>query len=268
MPGARRSQQRARAAVVAFPRRRALGRLVPSGRSLVAGFVLLGLAVGVYVISRETSVFAIRRIEVRASPATAEEVRRALAPLQGTSLLALGGGAVERRVGALPDVVSATYDRAFPHTLRVVVVPERPVAVLRRGDESWLVSARGRIIRRLDRRAFLGLARIWVPRSTDLSLGATLADPKAMSAVTAVAPLAQMRFPALVATAENGGAGGLTLTLRSGLDVRLGDTSDLLLKLTIATQILPTLPGGRGSYLDLSVPERPVSGSSNPQVGG
>ena len=84
--------------------------------------------------------FAIRTIDVRgADPATAAAVRDALARLNGTNLLSLGRGEVARRADALPAVVSATYDRAFPHTLRVTVVEERPVAVLHRGKDLFLV---------------------------------------------------------------------------------------------------------------------------------
>ena len=60
----------------------------------------------------------------------------------------------------------------------------------------------------------------------------------------------------------------LTLVLGSGLELRLGDRSDLQLKLTIARRILRStgLAAGEG-YLDVSVPERPVL-ALKPQVGG
>ncbi len=270
MPGASRSKQPARAAVLPFPRQGILSRtarLLPSGRVLLVCVVLVAAAVGVYVVSRETSLFAIRKIEVRgASPAAAKEVRDALAPLQGSSLLALGGDTITRRVGALPDILSVTYDRGFPHTLTVTVTPERPVAVLRRADESWLISARGRVMRRLTPRQLPGLARIWVPRQVDVSLGATVSDPNALNAVGAVAPLVRVRFPEPVTSVETKD-GSVTLHLRSGLALVVGDTTDLRLKFVVAKQLLGSVPTTSGSYLDVSVPERPVSGT-NPQVGG
>jgi hypothetical protein len=57
--------------------------------------------------------------------------------------------------------------------------------------------------------------------------------------------------------------------LRSGLEVRLGDTRDLRLKLTIARRILAGLGStATGGYLDVSVPERPVVRTENPQGEG
>ncbi|MGZ4110135.1 MAG: cell division protein FtsQ/DivIB, partial [Actinomycetota bacterium] len=173
---------------------------------------------------------------------------------------------VTRRVGALPDVLSVRYDRGFPHTLTVTVVPERPVAVLRRADESWLVSARARIMRRLGPGQRPGLPRIWVTRQVDASLGVTLSDANALSAVAAVVPLGRVAFPARVASVE-AKDGSVTLRLRSGLSLILGATTDLRLKLVVAKQLLGQIPTTPGSYLDLSVPERPVTGP-NPQVGG
>lgn len=270
MPGASRPKQPARAAVLPFPRQGVLSRaarLLPSGRALLVCTLLVAAAAGIYVVSRETSLFAIRAIQVRGvSPAAEAEVRTALAPLQGTSLLALGGDAVTRRVGALPDVLSVTYDRGFPQTLTVTVIPERPVAVLRRGEEAWLVSARARIMGRLTSGQRPGLPRIWVARQVDASLGATLSDSNALSSVAAVVPLARVAFPVRVASVETKD-GSVTLHLRSGLALVLGDTTDVRLKLVVAKQLLAQVPTTPGSYLDVSVPDRPVAGT-NPQVGG
>ena len=77
----------------------------------------------------------------------AQQVTGALAGARGESLLALDLPGLQAEVERLPTVVSARFDRAFPHTLRVIVVPERPVAVLRRGSTSWLVAASGRVIK-------------------------------------------------------------------------------------------------------------------------
>ena len=53
--------------------------------------------------------------------------------------------------------------------------------------------------------------------------------------------------------------------LGTGTELRLGDSGDIRLKLSIAKQILPNANGA--SYLDVSVPERPVAGY-NSQVAG
>ena len=161
-----------------------LRRLLPSGPSLLVGFTLLALAVASYGVARETGLFAIRRIEVHgAPPDVSARVAAALEPLEGTSLVGLRATDLDRKIVGLPDVIGVTHDRAFPHTLRVYVVPERALLVLRRGDESWLVSARARVVRPLERGALPMLPRIWVPRNVEVAAGDTLADGAARRAV-------------------------------------------------------------------------------------
>src|SRR5690242_12229478 len=202
---AQAGQPRARAAALTLPRRHIplerVRRFAPSLRSLLIGLCLVAAALGAYALARGTSAFAIQRVVVTgATPAVHRDVRQAVAPLVGTSLLSLHGGGLLRRVDDLPTVLSARYDRAFPHTLRLWVVPERPVAVVRRGRESWLVSARGRVIARIPQGGDPTLARVWVKRVTPLRPGSFV---DAQAAGTAAQALAlATRFPARIATAS------------------------------------------------------------------
>ena len=258
---------RTRAATIPAPRRGELARALPSPRSLLAGGALFLAAAAAFFGARESSVFAVRTIEVRgAPPALRAQVVKALRRERGLSLLRVDGNLLDRRLALVPGVVSSTFDRSFPNTLVVVVKPERPVAVLRRGSDSWLVSARGRVLRELARGARPELPRIWVGRKTDVDVGATLTDDAGGRAARALAPLAQVRFPARV-TAVRAGDEQLTFKLRSGLELRFGDSGDLRLKLAIARRILTGLGhAGAGDYVDVSVPERPVA-FLNPQLG-
>ena len=239
-------------------------RFLPSRRSLAIGLAILAVVGAAYAGARESSVFAVQRIEVQgAPPEVRAQVQAALAPLVGTSLLALDTGAVERRVEALPTVLSAGYDRAFPHTLRVLVVPERPVAILRRGKDSWLVSTRGRIVASVPRGTEPALPRIWVPTATSVTLAGFLSPAQGGTAARALALAGT--FPARIATAAYA-SDGLVFRLRSGLELRLGDPTDVRLKLAIARRALAALPAG-ATYLDVSVPRRPVAGTDS-QVSG
>jgi cell division septal protein FtsQ len=255
------AQPRAEGKVLPFDGAPDWGRLVPSARILLIGFGLVGLAALLYVVARETPMFAVRRIEVEgAPPRVAAHVRRALAPLRGKSLLALGRGDVEPRLAALPDVAATSYDRAFPSTLRVMVRPERPVTVVRQGSSSWLVSAGARVIRAVSHGAAPRLPRIWVGRSASVGVGDVLSDADARRAVRALALVRALPVHARFVRANDN---ELTLILRSGLELRLGNDRALPLKLAIARSILPSLSGASPpyTYLDVSVPERPVAGS-------
>ena len=267
-----RSRPRARAAsAVASPPRGASGdrlellRFLPSGRSLLVGLLILLTGLGLYAAARSTSAFAVDRIAVRgASPEVAADVRKALAPALGESLLGLDLNELTRRAEQVPTVAAATFDRGFPHTLEIAVVPEVPVAVLRQGSSSWLAAAGGRIVAELQQGERPGLPRVWLKRSVDVRVGESLRGPQRL-AVAAVAPLVGAPLPSAV-NSVLAGRDGVTLTLRSGVELRLGDASDLAVKLEVARRVLPQLGDLRG-YLDVSVPERPVAGDSlNSQV--
>lgn len=258
--------------VLPLPRRRRVDvlRLAPSGRSLLVGIALLLVAGGLYGLARETSLFAVDAIRVEgAQPTLASEVRRELRRYDGRSLVGVDTGAVEQRVAGLPAVRSASVDRSFPHTLRVRVVPEVPVAVLRRGVDSFLVSERGRVIAPIQRGGRAELPRIWLPATTDIELGSFLGGQDGGLAARSLAAFVGSGFPGRV-TFVRALDGQITLGLRGGLEIRLGAPVDLRLKIAIVRGILPTLAppaAGGPDYLDVAVPERPVAGV-NPQPEG
>lgn len=210
--------------------------------------------------------FAIDRIEVDGvPPSTAARVRSTLAPLSGTSLVAFDRTDGDRRLVALPIVASATYDRDFPHTLRVYVRQERAIGLLRRGRDTWVVSDSARVLRKVNSRPLPRLPRIWLPASADPLVGAVLAD-SSVAAVRALVPITRARLTVPVRSVR-AVAGEISIVLASGTEVLLGDASRLRLKLAVVSRILRL--AGHMPYLDVSVPDRAVAGNAqliNPQL--
>jgi cell division protein FtsQ len=255
--------------VLAFPpvgrlRGLTLARALPSGRALLIGFALLAAGALAYFGARETSVFALRSVEVSgAPPRVAAHVERALAPLQGRSLLSIGQSAIESRLAKLPDVAGVSIDRSFPHTLRVLVIPAHSIAVLRRGPSAWIVSSDGRVVRSSSLLAAPRLPRIWVPTSASIDVGAALDDTDAARAVKALATIRAAGFGVRIKTLR-AGDGELTLILARGPELRFGDAASIRLKLAVAARMLPLVEASSG-YIDLTVPSRPIAGG-NPKV--
>jgi cell division protein FtsQ len=233
--------------------------------ALVAASIVLLLLVG-YVVARGTSMFAVRTIAISGgSPRARFEAKHALKGDLGRSLLRIDEHALSQRLDALPDIVSATFDRSFPHTLHVRLKSERAVLLIRQGSTaSWVVSSRGRVMRRLSSPKRSPLPRLWLPKTVAIDAGETLRAADGGLAAAAVAPIVGRGYRGGVRTVTSS-PGSLTLTLKNGPQIRLGDIGDLRLKLMIARKILQyaavhgiTSP----AYVDVSVPERPVMGSS------
>jgi cell division septal protein FtsQ len=216
-----------------------------------------------YLGARETTVFSVRSIDVVTEPSGHSRlVSSALAPIAGTSLLEIDEAKIARRLEKLPHVHLIGYDRSFPNGLRVYVSVERPVAVLRRADENWLVSGEGRVLRKLEVRLRRPLPVVWIPRSSEPEIGAIVRTEEPARAVTALAVmrLATPKFFGriwYVAPGEH----GLRVVLRDRVELRLGEASDLAVKLEVARRVLGLIrsSGATASYVDVSVPTRPVA---------
>jgi cell division protein FtsQ len=233
-------------------------RFVPSGRSLLFTFLAVA-AVGIaYWIAYVTPVFAIERVDVRgASPELSREVTRATRDLMGRSLVSIDAEQVEGRLRALPAVAGVSVDRAFPDTLVVKVASERPVAVVKRSSSAWLATGAGKVIREIATGTQRHLPRLWVRRGTTIRVGGEI-------------PAGLVPATRALAGAHAAGIGGrvkgvrlhgeeLTLVLRRGLELRLGRAADVGMKLTIAREVLGLVDGST-TYVDVSVPQRPVAG--------
>jgi cell division protein FtsQ len=225
-------------------------------------------AAGLYLAARETSLFAIDRIEVRGVPAgQAARISAALEPVSDSSLVSFDATDGDRLLASVPIVASASYDRDFPHTLVVTVLPELPIALLRRGPDAWVVSDSGRVLRKVTDRPLPALPRIWVPASTDPLVGAVVADESAAT-VQAVAAMHEVRLPVPIRSVRLEGR-ELSLTLASGVEVLLGTPSRLPLKLAVTAKVIEAAPDAR--WVDVSVPERAVAsteGITESQVDG
>jgi cell division protein FtsQ len=223
---------------------------------LAVGLVLVTLAGGAYLIARESSIFAVQRIDVRgARPALATRIRAALAPLEGTSLVSFSRSAADHRLVGFPEIARVGYDRDFPHTLHVQVTVEQPVALLRRATDAWLVSATARVLSAPRPGAYPPLPRIWLAAETDVAVGSTIETGRALI----VAEALKAEHPRLhVLAVRDDGEEGVVLQLSGGREVRLGDTSNLALKLAVSAVVLARATDAR--YVDVSVPTRAVAG--------
>ena len=226
---------------------------------MLASIGILTVVGVAYLVATATPVFAVERVDVRgASPVLAREVTVATRELVGRSLVTIDADDVEGTLRALPAVAGVSVDRAFPHTLVVKVAPERPVAVVRRGDSSWLVTGAGKVIHRIETGTERQLPRLWLAKGSTIRLGGNV--PAGW--LPATRALAEAHSVGLASRVKGVRPVGdeLTLVLRRGTELRLGRATEVGLKLTVAAQVLRLVDGNSTSYVDVSVPQRPVAG--------
>ena len=242
-------------------------------RGVIVGACIISVLGLLYLGARETPVFALQKVKVVGAPANVRQsVLQELEETRGTSLVSLDGDAVVRRLEALPSVQSVTYDRAFPHTLRLEVVPEDPVAVVHQGSARWIVSVRGRVIGPTTAEAAADLPLIRYASETPLAAGQFVPDQGIRTVLAALADAPQrMLLPIQTGRFDDG---ELTFVLAGEGGTRplllLGEPLDVWTKLHVAALVLRKLDLEERAdltYLDVTLPDRPVA-STNPLVSG
>jgi cell division protein FtsQ len=241
-------------------RRRAAAVVVAAAAcALAAGIVALG-----YAWVRSSSVFVLQSVAVRGGTesdrvAVRDAVARAAA---GRSLLQISPSDVASAIESVPTIKLASVDRDFPHTLRVHVVPERPVALaVGTGKYRSLVAASGRVLQVFDsQEAVPALPRIW-PGNDRPVPGGSIHKPEIQAALEALAARPP-DFRAQVANVKVEAERGIVMRLNGGLDIVVGTPLALDRKLRAAAWVLRHYPtkNDRAAliYADVSAPYRPA----------
>jgi cell division protein FtsQ len=228
---------------------------------LVAGTLELG-----YVWLKGSGMFALRTVAVRGgSESERLAVRDAVARVAaGDSLLAVSASHIAGAIEAVPTIHLASVDRDFPHTLRIRIVPERPVAVAK-GKGRWrnyrsVAAASGRVLRVLSpSEATPSLPSIWVDEHP-LPGGAFRSAPNLgmLEALAARPP----DFHGRVTNVQFNPDHGIVMQLGGGLKLYLGPPLALRSKLRSAAWVLRRYRtrADRSTlvYADVSAPNRPA----------
>ena len=102
------------------------------------------------------------------------------------------------------------------------------------------------------------MPRLWLAKGTTIRLGGNV--PAGW--LPATRALAEAHSVGLASRVKGVRPVGdeLTLVLRRGTELRLGRATEVGLKLTVAAQVLRLVDSGSTTYVDVSVPQRPVAG--------
>jgi cell division protein FtsQ len=250
---------------ILLARRRALSRARGRRRlTLLACAAGLGAAIAGYQVLKSSSVFAVRAVDVRGGGAVLDAtVRTAMSnAVSGQNLLAVNTAPLEQTLLRMPYVRSVRVDRAFPNTLSVTIVPERPAVIALAGRSAYAVAADGRVLGPAPKKSHL--PRVSLAAAALPAAGSRAGDPNLREALHVLATTpAWFGHRVGVITRLVPRAGALTLVVGHGLVVKLGDTGPLQLKLQVAARVLGVMPSrDRHSlaYIDVSAPTNPALG--------
>ncbi len=220
-------------------------------RVLVAAMAVV-CTVGIAYLVVTSPLLDVDRITVTGTQRlSAADIRTATGVRLHEPLLLVDGGAVARRVEALPWVAHASVRRDLPGTLRVSVTEYEPSVYVRASGGVLLVAPNGRV---LARAAQAPSAMVEVRGLRRAPAPGELLAPTEAAGVVGRLPAALGQQVVAVDVHD-----GFTLVLARGGEVRFGTPSDVEAKGDATLAVLAHLGAARFAYIDVSDPQRPVS---------
>jgi cell division septal protein FtsQ len=223
---------------------------------ILASLALLILASAYMLWFRDSSYVKVEDVKITGTE-MAPDVDSALrAAAEGQSTLNPDADALRQAVAGNPLVAGIKVDTDFPHTMLIDVQVREPVAYL--GSEGVVIAGDGTVLDNT------GKAPDGVPEmSLDKQDGSVLAgDAVTGDALEVARVLGVVPGPlaAVINSASMSKDHGVTVDVGPGLELRFGDSSSAELKWKAAAAVLADPKFEGATYLDLSVPDRPVAG--------
>jgi cell division septal protein FtsQ len=237
-------------------------------RRLLAACVLaLALAAGYQFWLRDSSLVRVEKVTVvgLGSSDTARVQAKLAVAARHMTTLHVNAGALRRAVADEPVVQSLAVHPDFPHTLRISIVENRPVAMLVAGGREVAVAPDGTVLE--GAKVSGGLPSI---RVGALPVGTRMPEGPARERV-AVAAAAPARLLSRVESISIQQGRGAVAQLRNGPPLYFGRAVDLERKWAAAAGVLAQPSSEGATYIDVRMPERPVAGGlgleQDPQLG-
>jgi cell division protein FtsQ len=236
--------------------RRLTGRGVLWRRRLVALALAFLLLYGGYMFwFRNLGWFSIDEVTVDGATTEQQQITAAVEKAsKNMTTLHIKDDELRDAVAQFPTVAAVKADTSFPHGLLVTVTERLPVAVAEIDGQQVAVSADGYVLTgaRFDPNR---LPKLDAKTAKFARLDEQGADEAAIVGATPEALRDRLK-----SASWNENEGGVVVDLDGAPELRFGDGSQAAEKWQAVAAVLSSEQRGSPSYVDVSVPEKPVSG--------
>ena len=241
----------------AAPRARRALRI--PAKALLVLTALIAVAAGGWLWLRDSSLAAVRTVEITGS--TSSEEPRVIAALDAAArdmtTLHVRRSALEQATAQFTSVAGLRVQADFPHTLRIEVLEHRPVAALDVDGRRIAAAGSGLLLSGVVADRDLPVIHMDAPPAGD---HVENAHTLTALAIAAAAPKPLSRRVERLYT----GPEGMMLNLRDGPDLIFGDATGARRKWLSAARVLADPSAAGATYLDVRVPERVAAGGLGP----
>ncbi|MFN8113342.1 MAG: cell division protein FtsQ/DivIB [Solirubrobacterales bacterium] len=220
---------------------------------LIVAFLILAALFAAYMFwFRDSSMVAIENVEVTGADVTPGVEDQLTAAATGLSTLHLDRGAIEEAVADDPSVVALKIETDFPHGVTIDVQSRTPAGWVD-ADGGTLLAADGTVLATGAEHPD-GIPEIAGGESVgERATGEELAAARVLGAVPG--PLQEQVVKASVDDRH-----GVVAELNGGIELRFGAPGNADQKWDAAATVLADPKLTSATYIDLSVPSRPVVG--------
>jgi cell division protein FtsQ len=245
-----------------FSRRRHAVARLRRRKHLTHAAVATGLAAIVWIVFF-SPFLAVSEVEVVGGRhVTASEITVAAGLDERSNLLLLSTAEVAQAVGELAWVERAEVDRKLPGTLRVNIVERIPALALQVSEARWTIDRRGRV---LAPGAPKRLPTVAAVSDEEIAVGERVTSAEVQGALAVFRTIPD-RLRANLEAVFAPGSERISLSLESGLLIRLGAAEKLRAKSSVLTALLGRIKreGVSVGYVDVRVPTSPAVGPAPP----
>lgn len=223
-------------------------------RAVAVGLLVAALVAGYYLWLRDASVFAIEEVEVEGASTDAERIAAAVeAAAEGMTTLHVDDEKLRAAVSQFPTVASVSADATLLDKLTVTVTERLPVAQIELGGEPVAVSADGYVLPRLEG------DHGELPPIEAGEKGGRL-DPVGVAQAAIIGAAPEQVREAIESANWSQERGGVVVILEGAPELRFGSGREAERKWKAVAAVLTDPERGSPAYVDVSVPERTVSG--------
>jgi cell division protein FtsQ len=233
-------------------------------RGLLIAIVALVVLAGGWLWLRQSPLVSVEHVQVQglsvAGGRDAGAIEAALRhAADGMSTLELSQGALRAAVASYPIVRSIQAHASFPHSLRIDVVEQPPVATLEGGGERTAAAADGVLLGPQFVSGALTVIHLRGSAQGSLPIEGRAVRDGALREELALLGVAPRALASAIERVYMGRQ-GLTIVLRGGVRAYFGDASRPHAKWLSLARVLAD-PSSQGAvYVDVRLPERPAAG--------
>jgi cell division protein FtsQ len=222
---------------------------------VAAAILLLVLYGGYKLWFRNLSWFAIHDVTISGATTSERQIEQAVEQVAGDmTTLHIKDGELRDAVARFPTVASVKANTSFPHGLHVTITERLPVAYAQVGGRQTAVSADGYLL------AGASFDSKSLPRIEGAAAHGVRLDEDAAAQAAILGATPTPLRDRITSSSWDEEHGGVVVDLDGGPEIRFGDGSRAGDKWSAAVAVLSSPERGSPSYLDVSVPDRPVSG--------